>query len=112
MAGEHFTFRTEQSGGTAVVTLAGELDMTTTFRLEPELERLTRDAEVRALVLDMNGVVFMDSTVLGLLLATHQRLRAEGIRFELANPSKSVRRMLELTGAGDALPVTTLPADP
>jgi anti-anti-sigma factor len=112
MAGEAFTFRTDHRGETAVVSLAGELDMTTTFRLEPELERLTRDADISALVVDMEGVVFMDSTVLGLLLATQQRLRAEGIRFLLANPSTSVRRMLELTGAGDALSVTTLPPDP
>lgn len=111
MAGEDFPFKMDRTGETAIVTLAGELDMTTTFRLEPQLERLTRDVDVRTLVVDMNGVVFMDSTVLGLLLATHQRLQAEGIRFLLANPSKSVRRMLELTGAGDALSVTTLPPD-
>jgi anti-anti-sigma factor len=59
------------------------------------------------LVVDMNDVTFMDSTVLGLLLATQHRLRAEGTRFLVANPSDSVRRMLALTGAADALPVAT-----
>jgi anti-anti-sigma factor len=73
---------------------------------------LTRNVDVRELVVDMNGVVFMDSTVLGLLLTTQQRLRAEGVRFLVANPSDSVRRMLERTGAGDALSVTTLPPGP
>jgi anti-anti-sigma factor len=104
-----FTFDADRSGETIVVTLGGELDMAATFRIEPELERLTRESDVRTLVVDMDRVEFMDSSALGLLLATDQRLRAEGIRFLLANPSGSVRRMLELTGAGGALSVTTRP---
>jgi anti-sigma B factor antagonist len=107
MPAVNFTFKARRSGETAVVTLAGELDMAATFRIEPELERLTRDTGVRALVVDMSGVEFMDSTVLGLLLATQQRLRSEGTTFLLANPSDGVRRILKLTGAGAALSVTT-----
>ena len=96
MAAERFTFTADRAGETVVVTLLGELDMATTFRLEPELERLSRDDDVSALVIDMQGVEFMDSSALGLLLATRQQLKANGIRFRLANPSASARRMLEL----------------
>ena len=110
MSRESFTFKADRAGETAVVTLAGELDMAATFRIEPELERLTRDDEVRTLVADMEGVEFIDSSGLGLLLATEQRLRAEGIRFVVANPSHSVRRMLELAGASDDLAVIAWPA--
>jgi anti-sigma B factor antagonist len=109
MAAERFTFTADRAGETVVVTLVGELDMATTFRLEPDLERLSRDGDVSALVIDMQGVEFMESSALGLLLATQQRLRVNGIRFLLANPSASVRRMLELTGVTDALAVTTWP---
>lgn len=109
MAAEGFTFTSHCAGDTVVVTLDGEFDMATTFRLEPELERLSRDGDVSALVIDMQGVEFMDSSALGLLLVTQQRLRAEGIRFLLANPSGSVRRMLELTGVTDELTVTSRP---
>jgi anti-anti-sigma factor len=111
MATERYRFTAHRAGETTVVTLAGELDMAATFRLEPELERLTREEDVSALVIDMQDVEFIDSSALGLLLATQQRLRAEGLRFLLANPSGSVRRMLELTGIADALPVTTWPPD-
>jgi anti-anti-sigma factor len=106
-----FSFETTRRGETVVVSLAGELDFAATFRIEPELERLTREPGVEALVLDMAAVEFMDSSVLGLLLATQRRLEAEGIRFLLANPSDSVRRILSLTGAGEALPVGTPPPD-
>jgi anti-anti-sigma factor len=109
MTAEGWTLKTDRTGEAVVVTLAGELDMRATFGLEPELERLTRDTDARTLVVDMGGVEFMDSSALGLLLATQERLRAHGIQFLLANPSGGVRRMLELTGAGDALSVTAWP---
>jgi anti-anti-sigma factor len=109
MTAEDWTLATERTEEAVVVTLAGELDMKATFALEPELERLTQDTDARVLVVDMDGVEFMDSSVLGLLLATQQRLQAQGIRFLLANPSRGVRRILELTGAGDALSVTAWP---
>jgi anti-sigma B factor antagonist len=100
---------TDRAGENLVVTLSGEFDAATTFWLEPKLEELTRDTDARALVVDMGGVTFMDSSALGLLLATQQRLQAEGLRFLVANPSRGVRRMLELTGAGDALSLTAWP---
>lgn len=112
MTGEGWTLKADRTGDTVVVTLAGELDMAATFRLEPELERLTTNTGARALVVDMDGVEFMDSSALGLLLATQQRLQAHGIRFLLANPSGGVRRMLELTGTGAALSVTAWPPGP
>jgi len=112
MSADDLKLQADHTGETVVVTLAGELDMAATLRLEPELERLTREADARALVVDMDGVEFMDSSGLGLLLATQQRLRADGIRFLVANPSGGVRRMLELTGAGDALSVTAWPPRP
>jgi anti-sigma B factor antagonist len=109
MTAGRFSFTADPAGDTTVVRLLGELDMAATFRLEPELERLSRDGDVAALVIDLEGVEFMDSSGLGLLLATQQRLGTEGVRFVLANPSDSARRMLQLTGVADALTVTAWP---
>jgi anti-sigma B factor antagonist len=86
-----------------VVTLAGELDMSATFWLEPELERATEGEDVSSLVMDMERVHFMDSAALGLLLATQARLQGAGIRLVVANPSPAVRRILEVTGTADVL---------
>jgi anti-anti-sigma factor len=105
MTPKDFTFATDRTGDTVMVRLAGQLDMAATFTLEPELELLTRETGTRALVVDMAGVDFMDSSALGLLLATRQRLQSEVVRFVVANPSAPVRRLLELTGAGDALSI-------
>jgi anti-sigma B factor antagonist len=100
-----FTFSADRTDDTIVVTLTGQFDMAATFTLEPELERLTQDTATSALVVDMYDVEFMDSSALGLLLATQQRLQTENVRFEIANPSTPVRRLLELTDAGDTLSI-------
>ena len=109
MAIDGFTFEADRTTDTVVVRLAGELDMQAGFQLEPELERLTRDPSTRALVVDMGGVEFMESTALGLLLALRERLQADEIRLLVANPSVPVRRLLSLTGAGDVLPIGEWP---
>jgi anti-sigma B factor antagonist len=109
---EHFSCDARRDGDTIVATLAGELDMPATFRLEPELERLTQQPGVRSLVLDMGAVEFIDSAGLGALLASHDRLRAVGIRFVLTRPSPAVARILHLTGARDTLRVNGEPERP
>jgi anti-sigma B factor antagonist len=103
------TVTTNRTDDTVVVTLVGDVDAAATFWLEPQLERLTRDGDAEALVVDLSGVAFMDSSALGLLLASHERLQADGLRFLVANPSRSVRRILDLTGAGGALTLTAWP---
>ena len=110
MTPRNFTFNADRTGDTGVVKLAGQLVMAATVTREPELERLTRETAARALVVDMDGVEFMDSSALGLLLATRQRLQTEDVRFVVANPSPPVRRLLELTGAGDTLSIASGPA--
>jgi anti-anti-sigma factor len=110
MGPESFEFDAHRNGETIVARLAGGLDMSATFRLEPELERLTQEPGVRELVLDTSGVEFIESAGLGVLLATRERLRAAGVRFVLASPSPAVRRILRLTGADDYLDVRAAPA--
>jgi anti-anti-sigma factor len=85
------------------VRLSGELDMTATFKLEGELDRLLAEHRVRELVLDMAAVRFVDSSGLGCLLSTYERARDAGIEMRIADPSDPVRRLLELTGTGPVL---------
>jgi anti-anti-sigma factor len=85
------------------VVLAGELDMAAAFKLEPELERLLAGPGVRALVLDLAAVEFVDSAGLGALLSIKDRATQLAIGFQIASASESVRRVLELTGTRSVL---------
>jgi anti-anti-sigma factor len=85
------------------VALIGELDMTATFKLESELERLLAGENVRRLVFDLAGLTFVDSAGLGALLAIRDRAGDLGVEMVLENLSGPVRRILDLSGLGPVL---------
>jgi len=77
----------------------GEFDHSTVGQLRAAFaEAMSSDLQV--LDVDMRGVGFLDSTSLGVLLATALQCEALGIRFAL-QPSDAVERLLEATGLRD-----------
>lgn len=53
--------------------------------------------------LDLDGIEFIDSSGLRVIVNSHQRLDDGGRHLILRSPSASVRRLLELTGLVDLL---------
>lgn len=85
------------------LTIAGELDMAATFKLEPELDRLLEEPDVRRVQCDLAGVSFVDSAGLGLLLALRERAQDRGIEMTVVSVSAPVRRILAVSGIGPVL---------
>jgi anti-sigma B factor antagonist len=73
----------------------GELDIKSTDSLRSALDAAEREGNI--VRIDAAGVSFVDSTALGVLLASAQRLSARGGRLELINVSPPVRRILDMT---------------
>ena len=95
----------ERGGGEDVgLSLAGDLDMSATFQLEPVLDRLL-DSGPRELVLDLGGVSFVDSSGLGLLIATHERARDAGVEMAIAGARPEIQRVFRIAGLDGVLPV-------
>ncbi|WP_051323842.1 STAS domain-containing protein [Candidatus Solirubrobacter pratensis] len=103
MGGRDFSLTSGVREGAVDVVIAGDLDMAAAFRLEPEIDRLIALPGIDALVLDVGGIEFVDSTGLSALLAIRERATQLGIEFTLARPSEAVRRILALTGTRSAL---------
>jgi len=82
--------------GVPVIQMAGELDLSTadTARLAmaPALE-----GSPPRVILDLGGLAFMDSSGIALLVSLTQ---AETV-VEIRKPSRSIRRLLEVTGLTD-----------
>jgi anti-anti-sigma factor len=95
---------TARREGTAVVlVIDGELDMDTVGPLSAGLESAARDsAEGGAVVLDLAGVTFADSTTVNVLLLARSVL---GRRLRVARPSGFVQRLFSVIGLEEALPV-------
>jgi anti-anti-sigma factor len=78
-----------------VLQVQGELDIGSADALRTALDAAEAQADV--VRLDATGVQFLDSTALGVMLASAQRLAARGGRLELMNASPAVRRILDMT---------------
>jgi anti-anti-sigma factor len=87
----------ERDSAAVVLSVAGELDMTSTPLL---LEAFTQAAAPRVprIILDLSRLTFCDAIGVQTLYQQKKRLEAEGARLELSNPHSAVRRVLELSG--------------
>ena len=82
--------------GSVVVHLAGELDLYNAQDVRQALLACTEEQPTR-LVVDLAGVEFIDSTVLGVLIEARSRMN-ERQAFLLAAPGTETSRALALSG--------------
>ena len=87
---------TEAEGSTLNVTLSGEFDIGAVRAFRTAVEDAPEPWKRAAI--DMNDVVFMDSSGLQELLRLNNRARERGLEVALVRPSVPVMRLLELTG--------------
>ena len=83
--------RTDTVHGTVtVVTVDGDVDMSTAPELEERLSGLS-DGGARNLVVDLTKVDFLDSSALGVLVGVHKRVTAAGgtIKLVCGHPRSS-----------------------
>jgi anti-anti-sigma factor len=99
--GSSITVRTWAEGGTLVVSLSGELDLTNAERVKSAIGEMIADGTSR-LVVDTSELEFMDSSGLALLASIKRKVP----EIELRNPSPIVRRLIELTGLAEILNVS------
>jgi anti-sigma B factor antagonist len=91
----------------AVLSISGEHDLNTAPELRSQLDRLIDDQQ--PVLVDMSPASFIDSSVLGVVLAGRRRALEAGTGFVVVHsPSEgtdAVARVLEITGLRDELPV-------
>jgi anti-sigma B factor antagonist len=95
------TVKTSSEGGTPVVSLSGELDLTNAGRVQSVIQDMIAAGTGR-LVVEMSGLEFMDSSGLALFASVARRVP----EVELRDPSPIVRRLIELTGLAEILNVS------
>ena len=88
------TRRTE--GGVTVVAPTGRLDVAGAPTLKEAKNDLAQNGPPRV-VIDMEGVSFVDSTGLGSVIAALKQIRNRQGELRLAAPNQQVRVVLELT---------------
>ena len=82
--------------GDRLLVMQGELDIATAPELAAMLERLRTHRH--AVVLDLEGVTFMDSTGLATLMDAWLEAERDGWAFSVRAASPAVRRVVALAG--------------
>jgi anti-anti-sigma factor len=87
-----------------ILALEGELDISSASMLEESAERVVAAEETGAVVLDLGGLSFVDSTGLRAIVNLRDRCGKEGRTFTMLPGPRTVQRLFELTGLIDVLP--------
>jgi anti-sigma B factor antagonist len=95
-----FAVSSEGEGGITVLVVQGELDFGTASQLEEPL----RSASEEALIVDLSGCDFIDSSGIALLVASFNEARKNGRQMALCGARQQVLRVLEIAGIADLIP--------
>jgi anti-sigma B factor antagonist len=92
----------EDSTGASIVTLSGELDLSTIPRMEAAL--MEQVLQRRAVLVDLTKLSFIDSSGIGVLIQAFNA--SNGIPVHLViGPGSQVDRVFEIAGVTGAMPV-------
>jgi anti-anti-sigma factor len=96
-----FELAEREEGGRAVLALSGELDLATVLQVQERLAALREQG--RAALLDIDGLTFMDSSGIKLLVALGRDAQ-EGWDVRVTRGSETVQRVLRIAGVDEGLP--------
>jgi anti-anti-sigma factor len=88
------------TAGVPIISLSGDLDISNVKDLDGAVASLTADPPER-LIIDTSDLRFMDSAGIAVLL----RVAAQVPTVQIRNPSKAVRRVIEVTGLTGVLTI-------
>jgi stage II sporulation protein AA (anti-sigma F factor antagonist) len=86
--------------GIVVLAVCGEIDSNSVIAVHAVLDQLELGADV---ALDMSAVRFIDSSGLNAILAQSMRMGRASGSIRIVQPSRAVRRVLEISGLSTVL---------
>lgn len=102
------TISTTSHLGWHVVSAAGDLDLASSETLREGMQEM----DASAIILDVTGVSFIDSSGLGAIVASLGHIRERGGHVRLVTPERSpVARLMQLTGLRELIGVSPSLAD-
>jgi stage II sporulation protein AA (anti-sigma F factor antagonist) len=90
--------KTKKEGSVVTAEILGELDHHTSEETKKKLDRLIAGKDVRDLVLDLSGLVFMDSSGIGVLLGRYRQLKQRGGTVSVRNVNRQIDKVFNISG--------------
>jgi anti-sigma B factor antagonist len=95
---------TERDGTACHLTLTGEIDVYTSPQLKQELIDAVDDGCMNVLV-DLEGVAFIDSSGLGVLVSGLRRVKEQGGTMRLVSTREGILKIFRITGLDKVFPI-------
>jgi anti-sigma B factor antagonist len=102
-----FDITVEQDESSALVSVAGELDLVSA----PTLREAVEAIEAPQVVLDLSGVEFMNSSGLSVLIVLSKRLRGRGGDLVIRGARPMLAKTFTIAGVDEMLHVESAPED-
>lgn len=98
--------RLEVIGTTLVVKIDGEIDHHNIAKIKAEIEREMNLNNIVNLILDFDGVTFMDSSGIGMIAGRYKEINARGGKVMLIRVNRQIDKILEISGLKTILECT------
>ena len=102
---ESFEISEKVHAGHPVLSVVGELDVATAPDLRDRLEDAVDHAQRNAVLVDLLGVAFIDSTALGVLISGLKRSQAVGGELRIVVAEPRILKIFEITGLTDVFSI-------
>ncbi|QDI89897.1 anti-sigma F factor antagonist [Salicibibacter halophilus] len=93
-----FNVETEQKNSILCVRLHGELDHHAASALRSKVDEALEDPRIEHVIFNAEGLTFMDSSGIGVLLGRYKKIQARGGELVVCSVSPSVHRIFEMSG--------------
>lgn len=97
---------TSTAGDKAIIRLAGRFDFNDHRTFKLNYEPLLLLATVKTLEIDMEGIEYLDSSALGMMMLLRERSQAVGKTVVLCKPSSTVAQILDIANFSKLFTIT------
>jgi len=91
----------EKTRNSLVVFLEGDIDHMSAAVMRAEIDNQLRDIHIRELTLDVDGVSFMDSSGIGLVLGRYRIMNERGGCVIISRPARRTDKLFKMAGVYD-----------
>ena len=89
-----------------IIRLSGELDEYVATKLRDVIDDIIdKNSSVTALIFNLNGLTFVDSTGIGMMIGRYKKAKSYRIKTYIENPSLALEKILELSGLYQIMPL-------
>ena len=88
-----------------VIKLTEEIDHHTTEKIRRKIDNEITRYMPRKVLFDFGSISFMDSAGIGMIIGRYKMAKMLGGELEIINASKAIRKVLEMSGIVNIIPI-------